>query len=331
MKKKFILIFLVILLVVLFIFIYKLLDSNPYFFEKKISEYNNPIIPSGFEKIETENASWELNEDGIPTGCNNGLVIEDENGNQFVWVPVDGNNVSYQIDKVNNMSHDILTYTTHLPNGITNEYLQIVKYGGFYVGRYEAGLPEEMQEIKEGYSIATNNIISTPVVKKNCIAWNKINASYAIESSELLYNTDTVKSGLITLSQWYTLMEWIENSGYNTNTDSKDWGNYSNVNFLFNGWYSTDDGQNYSYAVEKNKAVENMLLSTGASDRNMANNIYDLAGNLCEYTSTYSWAYTFVYAGGYYDNTGLDYANNISLYYDVNSKIGFRVVLFIQQ
>lgn len=37
-------------------------------------------------KVETESASWEL-ENGFPKGWNNGLVIEDEIGNQFVWIP----------------------------------------------------------------------------------------------------------------------------------------------------------------------------------------------------------------------------------------------------
>ena len=53
----------------------------------KKSSYNNPIVPEGFKKIETDTASWEL-ENGIPKGWNSGLVIEDEIGNQFVWVPI---------------------------------------------------------------------------------------------------------------------------------------------------------------------------------------------------------------------------------------------------
>lgn len=36
----------------------------------KKSSYDNPIIPDGFKKIETEDASWKI-ENGIPTGWNN--------------------------------------------------------------------------------------------------------------------------------------------------------------------------------------------------------------------------------------------------------------------
>ena len=49
---------------------------------KEKYNYKNPIIPEGFHT-----ASWEKQEDGAIKGWNNGLVIEDDKGNQFVWVP----------------------------------------------------------------------------------------------------------------------------------------------------------------------------------------------------------------------------------------------------
>ena len=49
----------------------------------------NPTIPEGFKPVNTETSSWG---DGTsaPTkeNVNNGLVIEDESENQFVWIPV---------------------------------------------------------------------------------------------------------------------------------------------------------------------------------------------------------------------------------------------------
>ena len=56
-------------------------DNNGY-------DYRNPVIPKGFRSIETELASWKLDEDGNPIGWDKGLVIEDDIGNQFVWIPV---------------------------------------------------------------------------------------------------------------------------------------------------------------------------------------------------------------------------------------------------
>lgn len=96
MGKKsliFIVLFLIIILSICLIFYLHQKNNNVDNFYNQykdtavISLYNNPYIPDGFKKVETEKSSWQL-EDGIPKGWNDGLVIEDPNGNQFVWVPV---------------------------------------------------------------------------------------------------------------------------------------------------------------------------------------------------------------------------------------------------
>ena len=56
--------------------------------DERISKYNNPIVPNGFNKLETDVASWDIDESGVPKGWNNGLIIQDNIGNEFVWVPV---------------------------------------------------------------------------------------------------------------------------------------------------------------------------------------------------------------------------------------------------
>lgn len=53
---------------------------------KNISTYDNPIVPEGFTKVETDTASWE-EVNGKPKGWDKGLVIKDNIGNEFVWVP----------------------------------------------------------------------------------------------------------------------------------------------------------------------------------------------------------------------------------------------------
>ena len=49
--------------------------------------YNNPTIPVGFSAIDTEYATWT--QTGAQTDVNKGLVIMDNRGNQFVWIPVE--------------------------------------------------------------------------------------------------------------------------------------------------------------------------------------------------------------------------------------------------
>ena len=46
----------------------------------------NPTVPVGFSAIDTKDAKWNLN--GEQTDVNKGLVIMDNEGNQFVWIPV---------------------------------------------------------------------------------------------------------------------------------------------------------------------------------------------------------------------------------------------------
>ncbi len=221
---------------------------------------------------------------------------------------------------------DIVTY---LPNGIESEMNQIKKYGGFYIGRYESGLPEEIVRDEQGYSDVSNDKVYEPKIKKNSIVWNNISANNAMKSSELLHNTETLKSGLITHTQWSAIIQWLENAGYNVRKDSKKWGNYSNSNFIFTGQYSIDNGKTYKYATNKNKQTYNMILSTGATERNKANNIYDFAGNIWEWTSTYRDG-GYIYTGGYYDSIGAYSAEYGLIYSKASYQIGFRVVLYIK-
>ena len=64
-------------------------DENGYFEETSTIDgsepsANNPTIPEGFKPIDTETSSWEDVEENV----NNGLVIQDKVGNEFVWIPV---------------------------------------------------------------------------------------------------------------------------------------------------------------------------------------------------------------------------------------------------
>lgn len=57
-----------------------------------VASATNPMIPAGFKPINTEKAKWK-DENGnivVAENVNNGMVIADEEGNQYVWIPVDG-------------------------------------------------------------------------------------------------------------------------------------------------------------------------------------------------------------------------------------------------
>ena len=104
--------------------------------------YKNPIIPKGFNAVDDGSGWYYVDENQTEVkGWNDGLVIEDLEGNQFVWVPVDGEKVRYEkndISKKMNLA-DVSTDTSTYPEGVTSEEEQIDKYQGFYVARFEAG------------------------------------------------------------------------------------------------------------------------------------------------------------------------------------------------
>jgi len=324
-KKSKIIVGVIILAVIVLIIGYNFLESSkkdtnkikteiPKIELKRISTYNNPIVPEGFKKVETETASWEL-EDDIPKGWNNGLVIEDEIGNQFVWVPVKKLLFAEKITDTD------------------MEFKQVYQYGGFYIARYEAGIPQEyIEKINEKELKTTfNNKIGIPTSKKGEIPWNYIDWSKANESAMNMYKDHKyVTSDLISNRQWDYTANWLAECGYNVE-DCREWGNYSNVNFEFTGYYSID-AKNFIYAENKMKQTYNMILSTGATERNKANNIYDLAGNLVEFIDVNENSTNEYDLGGYYDNISTyGVASNAKI--DIsegNDRQGFRVVLYFK-
>ena len=252
--------------------------------------YNNPVIPKGFKAI-NDGTVW-------PTDWNTGLVIEDINGNQFVWVPVDGINVPYA--KWNGAVTSVdaaLTTEDTLPTGVINELDQIVNYGGFYIARYEAG--------KEAVTMV--------VSKKYVTAWNNISYTNSKIKSEEMYVTPEVKSGLITGTQWDTTLKWFENKGFDTGANSSAWGNYNN---------STTPANVIGYGI---------LKVTGFCEYWKVNNIYDIAGNLWERTNEV-YLTERVGRGGYSGSSGSGNpagsraGGNLT---DIFTDGTFRVVLYI--
>ncbi len=290
--------------------------------------YNNPIIPQDFKKVETESASWEL-EGGIPKGWNNGLVIEDEKGNQFVWIPkVEITDEKLLADIENNLDELQEEEQKEEHQNKLNE--QIEKYGGFYIARYEAGITDEMQNSITEYSATTNDVIGIPVSKKGQIPWNFISLKNAKTNAQNMYKeNDNIESDLASPIQWLYLMQWLSNSGLDIQNTSK-YGNFSNNSYRFTGRYSEDYGKTYQYTENKLKWENNIIISTGASEQNKFNNIYDLAGNVMEYTDGWVRARGYYSVGGYFDTPG-DYSIYSPRLIGVSplERLGYRVVLYI--
>lgn len=133
-----------------------------------------PPVPNGFYLVEgtTEDEGFVIS-DVQGDDLNNS-----KGGNQFVWIPVDDINVSYQkwctggVDYNNSrISDDILPdeiikklQKWYNSDEISTENLikeSILKYKGFYIARYDAGIPENSSQIISNDVNTYNNLRNT--------------------------------------------------------------------------------------------------------------------------------------------------------------------------
>ena len=336
------------------------------------------IIPKGFKIIEDAEGKKSIDA---------GLVIQDSEGNEFVWVPVTVKGTTDEEKEANfeNMRTDgyesgtLKTWvsdkavtepcTTGYLNGKGIEEIKdyqemkasVIKNGGFYIGRYEAGV--------EGDTARTDieNGTSTMVVKRdkfpyNFVGWGLNKNNY---ESDVTKNSKNQGKGALYLSkhmydgkdvgvtptlcygiQWDMALAFIGDENYNKDSALK--GNYPN-----NAWtitretakYTTNSNSDKTWTLissETNKAKTknastSILLTTGASEDFKTKNIYDLAGNVMEWTNEiYSTNSNFrVIRGGYYSRNGTSTPvsnRNVNGFYpsDCLSYIGFRPVLYIK-
>ena len=305
--------------------------------------YKNPVIPQGFKAVDVGTAIWNY-KDSKKTevvGWNDGLVIQDEIGNQFVWVPVDGVNVNYAkwctIGYNNQVKYS--TCNDDLSAIPVNENAQINTYQGFYVARYEAGLTTETTK----QSSSTNNNTNTIAVsKEGAKIWNYISYNNAnIVAKAMINNRETYgnnKSGLITGTQWDTIMKWYQNEEIKVDK-TQDWGTYSNLAYNGNGKYYRYTSAGADSTWKEGKFIKNESSSSpwyyhasGLNLNGIKKNVADLGGNVREWTAE-------VYSDKRVGRSGVahDSSKNYPVSYrhpdganDVYSHIGFRTVLYIQ-
>ena len=237
---------------------------------------NKVRIPAGF-KIAQDSA----------TVVEDGIVIEDKDGNQFVWIPArtedeEGNEAGAIIKLSTGETATIVYKRTDFGKqyGSYNDYTDTIssdeeesvnEWGGYYIGRYEAGDKEstEAQTMRVGPTEDDRTI----TIKKNQAPYNWIKYDDLKRLSE---NMDE-KQGyagftkLISGYAWDTAINFIQikNSDYGTNSIE---GNYYDTTFTYND----------ITGAEKNKSINSyVLVPTGQTSA--VSNIYDMGGNAWEY------------------------------------------------
>lgn len=173
----------------------------------------------------------------------------------------------------------------------------IQEYGGFYIGRYETGGLNKEAVVRK---MDTNLESQT---------WY----SMYEKTQKLKGDNENIETLMIWGSLWDETLQWLVDSGATTSTgiqltykelrsDSKDWGNYYNANF-----YYIPSGSETPEATTEKTINTSTKIPAGSSEYTKVNNIYDLAGNVYDWTLEAESTYGRVARGGIYNYNGNSY------------------------
>ena len=330
--------------------------------------YNNPIIPKGFMAIDTETAKWN-----DVDGWKNGLVIEDAtndqttSGSQFVWVPVKNYNDFHLIEGYYNkvlQSYLNISYNPISPSreaGSNNEepytpgkpnqkntvkgtqesiemYESVKENGGFYIAIYEAGIngTTESTTVNDKDKQIQDGSLK-PVSKKGVGVWNCIQWSNdaGISPIDGLPGNDT-KDGAVKVARSMYNNIYLGSNNADTNIKSTlcygvQWD--AVMNFI-NDNYISGTAEGYVKDSSERGNYSGKIEVSGSKENYAEKNIYDMAGNLYEWTmEAYDNNYRIGRGGGYDGSGNINSAssrgdNKPNDSYN-NLTVGFRVALYI--
>ena len=331
------------------------IDSNG-----NISEDGGEVTPPTGDLPATDETSPFLPDGATVTedDLNEGVTIKDSNNNEWVWIVVP-KSVTATSTTDNEIKNALITYATDYRGTYSDTWysgcgleegdyaqkysdmLQSIKtYGGFYIGKYEVGSFDN--------PVTSSDNTRQAVIQQGAYPYNYVTCSQAEDLAEGLATggkTSTLMFGI----QWDLVLTYLETSGGlsydDLADDSSSWGNYDNNSFpvaegnkyaiYSQSTYQLGEWNPVPSDYEKpNSGTESwVLLSTGAVEDNSKMNIYDLAGNVYEWTleKSTSTGGPCARRGGYYHGSGSNrpashrYYNSTSY---SSSFVGFRPALY---
>ena len=329
------------------------------------------------------------------TSVDTGLVIKDGSGNEYVWVVVPRTTAVYAKTGLGKTTFTDADYTS-IENDLkeyTKTYRGSTKYsdtwyaddknegwlseteyktlknsmlksvyenGGFYVGRYEAGIAENGTSDEQTNSDGKYTIegMPVPVSKADAYPYTYVTRTQAQNLASNV-NPGTKTSSLMFGVQWDLVLAFMsKDTAKITSTDvltkdSTTIGNYYNSTFqlsqtgkyatmsnwsLSSTWNPTTTSTPNFVDTSRNKIAQSttgngILVTTGTSEKNKVMNIYDIAGNVEEWTleKTSRDSSPCAARGGFYYIIGsygpaanrFDYTKT-----NPNGNIGFRLSLW---
>ena len=326
------------------------------------------------------------------TSIDTGLVIKDGKENEYVWVVVPRTTAVYKTTGLGKTTFTDADYTsiekdlkeyTKTYRGSTSysdtwyaddknegwlsetEYTElknsmlksVYENGGFYVGRYEAGIGTNRTSNTDKNSDGKYTMPSTvPVTKADAYPYTYVTRTQA-QNLVSNVNSGTKTSSLMFGVQWDLVLAFMHNKGNIADStlisNSTTIGNYSDSTFQLSqtGKYATmSDGRLSStwnpsttsttnfVDSSRNKIAQSsygdgVLVTTGTSEKNKVMNIYDVAGNVWEWTleKTSDTDYPCAARGGQFNFTGSLYPaafRNDHRTDHSDNDFGFRVALF---
>ena len=316
------------------------------------------------------------------TSVDTGLVIKDASGNEYVWVVVPRTTAVYKTTGLGkttftdadytSIENDLKEYTKTYRNGtgysdtyaaddknvgwfadataynnLKNSMLKSVyENGGFYVGRYEAGIDtttgtnRTSNTDKNSDGKYTIEGMPAPVSKADAYPYTYVTRTQAQNLASNV-NSGTKTSSLMFGVQWDLMLAFMHNKGNiadsTLTSNSTTIGNYKDNSWTIknaNAKYSDNKGRTFTACPNpfKKESNSSILLTTGADSSFSVQNIYDVAGNVWEWIleNTSSTDLPCASRGGCFSSTGSD---SPTIYFIVptdgsNYSHGFRVSLF---
>ena len=288
-------------------------DEDGYFLKTntingELLNENNPTIPEGFKPVDTETSKWPRILTTKPTqeNLNNGLVIEDKSGNQFVWIPVEtpvakseeeGNTNKAMAVKVGENYRGLLydftdsgseviddcttteTHNNREPDVVdgSNDYYSY--YDNYY---YESAGYYSLELMREGLQEEYNKMIESVKKYKGFYVGRYelgLDGNKNPTSKKAVSGITTADASRTETYMWYGLYrkskEYAPEKEQKSVVSSMIWG--SQYDAMMNWMQSNNVKLNQ-------KATGNQNTTTGTNESDKLKNIYDLYG--CHYDWT---------------------------------------------